>query len=301
MFGPGVGSLGYDEDEFPASQGSMSRGWGTDAPSAAVQVAPSPKENSEEKHQVVLGSLTAEEKKAIDKLARGPAGTPEPPKLAAKPSELKIVPKAKKSAAPKAPPNNDCQQVLKKPASKVARGKRLPLKRPAAQCDSPEHAVKKPASKADCDVPEHVAKSPLSEADRDTPEADREPLEPAWPTRATFAGRRCPPGGPAAAKWQSNRKSFYSNVSQEFWKDDLERKFWRLTMTMGPLEAVAQFLHEHPTTSKETTASRGYHTGLQASQALQASDAESSALPNATDVELLEKERKENDEKLTEL
>jgi hypothetical protein len=53
-----------------------------------------------------------------------------------------------------------------------------------------------------------------------------------WPTRSTFAGR--PKGQDQSAQiWDDRRNAFYSRVPQKYWKDALERDFWRLCVEHG--------------------------------------------------------------------
>ena len=53
-----------------------------------------------------------------------------------------------------------------------------------------------------------------------------------WPTRSTFAGR--PKGQDQSAQiWDDRRNAFYSRVPQKYWKDALERDFWRLRVEHG--------------------------------------------------------------------
>ena len=53
-----------------------------------------------------------------------------------------------------------------------------------------------------------------------------------WPTRSTFAGR--PKGQDQSAEiWDDRRNAFYSRVPQKYWKDALERDYWRLCVEHG--------------------------------------------------------------------
>lgn len=62
--------------------------------------------------------------------------------------------------------------------------------------------------------------------------------QPAWPTRATFAGRKN-----TGAVWEQRRAAFYQSIPSSHWKDALERDFWNLCASESTLDdAVQKFL-----------------------------------------------------------
>ena len=65
-----------------------------------------------------------------------------------------------------------------------------------------------------------------------------------WPTRSTFAGRpRGADGSSGADLWDSRRSKYYTDVPNEFWKDGLERQYWKLCVDLDdPSKAVTAFM-----------------------------------------------------------
>ena len=128
------------------------------------------------------------------------AKIPKPPVRTDAPGE-EVAPKRRGR-----PPKNHDGQVA--PPARQCRKRKT--SEPVQEDDGP--AVKGLGKPAPLVPPEHVPENPAN---------------PSWPTRATFAGRH--KGGDQSGEvFEKRRKDFYQNVPQKYWKDSLERDYWRL-------------------------------------------------------------------------
>ena len=146
-----------------------------------------------------------------------------PPKNTTKTDEAKDLdarPKAKAKAK-----NGPCPRKLQEEDGPSTKGSgravlAVPPADPGMVLDSPE-------------PPSCSSEKPHEKADHDT-----------WPTRSTFAGRpRGSDGSSSAELWDSRRSKYYTDVPCEFWKDGLERQYWKLCVDLDdPSKAVAAFM-----------------------------------------------------------
>ncbi|CAJ1382321.1 unnamed protein product [Effrenium voratum] len=63
---------------------------------------------------------------------------------------------------------------------------------------------------------------------------------PPWPTRATFAGRKQPQDEGGKATFLERRERFYQCMDVRYWKDGLEREFWRLCGSTHDLDQACK-------------------------------------------------------------
>ena len=110
-----------------------------------------------------------------------------------------------------------------------------------------KRAMKRPSSAHKKQKSDDCSQSPSEDGDArnslaDEPEEEEEPPIEAWPTRKTFAGRICP----ANEDGKQKRAAFYGNVPSKYWRDDLEREWYKLfTLEKTTKQAVDEFLQNH--------------------------------------------------------
>ena len=73
-----------------------------------------------------------------------------------------------------------------------------------------------------------------------------------WPSRSTFAGRpRGADGSASADLWDARRAQFYTEVPCDFWKDPMEREYWRMCVELDDAsKAVEKFMDKMKPESK---------------------------------------------------